>query len=96
MEENKYYIVRGQYSGVFAGFISKRNGREVTLNNVRRLWYWEGAQTISQLASSGTMKADECKFSVPIQEMTVLDAVEIDACTEIARISIQGVYEWKI
>lgn len=41
--ENKYYIIRGDRSGVFFGQIAGRNGQEVELRNVRKLWYWEGA-----------------------------------------------------
>ena len=42
----KKYIVRGDRSGVFFGEIKERNGREVTMTNVRRLWYWDGAASI--------------------------------------------------
>lgn len=41
--ENKHYIIRGDRSGVFFGQIAGRNGQEVELRNVRKLWYWEGA-----------------------------------------------------
>lgn len=44
------YIVRGKDSGVFFGEIAERNGQEVLMKNVRRLWYWDGAASISQLA----------------------------------------------
>lgn len=93
--ENKYYIVRGDRSGVFAGNIIERNGKEILMTNVRRLWYWDGANSISQLAQEGTMAPKECKFSVPVNEVLILDAIEIDTCTEIAEKSIKGVKEWK-
>ena len=48
--ENKYYIIRGDRSGVFFGQIAGRNGQEVELRNVRKLWYWEGACAVEQLA----------------------------------------------
>lgn len=35
--ENKYYIIRGDRSGVFFGQIAGRNGQEVELRNVRKL-----------------------------------------------------------
>lgn len=93
--ENKYYIVRGDRSGVFAGNIKERNGREVTMTNVRRLWYWDGASSISQLAQEGTTNPRDCKFSVTVDEILVLDAIEIDTCTKEAEKSIKGVSEWK-
>lgn len=95
MKEQKYYIVRGDRSGVFAGNIKERNGKEVLMENVRRLWYWDGANSISQLAQEGTKKPRDCKFSVTVDEVLVLDAIEIDTCTNEAEKSIKGVSEWK-
>lgn len=91
----KYYIVRGDRSGVFAGNIKERNGKEVTMTNVRRLWYWDGANSISQLAQEGTNNPNNCKFSVAVDEVLILDAIEIDLCTEKAEQNIKGVKEWK-
>lgn len=91
----KYYIVRGDRSGVFAGNIKERNGREVTITDVRRLWYWAGACSISQLALDGTAKPEDCKFTVTLDEITILDAIEIIPCTNKAEKSIRGVAEWK-
>ena len=92
----KYYIVRGDRSGVFAGNIKERNGREVTMSDVRRLWYWDGACSISQLALDGTTKPRDCKFTVALDEITLLDAIEIIPCTDKAEKSIRSVAEWKI
>lgn len=96
MENKEYYIVRGDKSGVFFGNIKERNGKEVLMNNVRRLWYWEGACTISQLAKEGTKSQENCKFTVTVDEILVLDAVEIDKCTDNAIKSILEVREWKV
>ena len=93
--ENQYYIVRGQNSGVFAGNIKERKGQEVTMTNVRRLWYWDGAASISQLAKEGTANPENCKFTVPVDEILVLDAIEIDKCSKKAEKSIKEVIEWK-
>lgn len=97
MENNtqNYYIVRGNRSGVFFGNIKERNGQEVTMTNVRRLWYWDGAASISQLAQEGTVRPHDCKFTVTVDEIQVLDAIEIDKCTEKAVANIKAVAEWK-
>lgn len=89
------YIVRGDRSGVFFGEIKERNGREVTMTNVRRLWYWDGAASISQLAQEGTVRPNNCKFTVTVDEVLVLDAIEIDKCSDKAIASIEAVAEWK-
>ena len=93
--KKKYFIVRGDRSGVFAGNIKKREGREVTMTNVRRLWYWDGACSISQLAKDGTAAPQNCKFTVSVDELLVLDAIEIILCTKKAEKSIKEVKEWK-
>lgn len=94
--EETYYIVRGDRSGVFFGNIAKRKGKEVTMHNVRRLWYWNGAASISQLAQEGTKLPEGCKFTVSVDEILILDAIEIDKCTSEAVKSISGVSAWRI
>lgn len=91
---DKYYIVRGDRSGVFAGEIIKRNGREVEMKNVRRLWYWDGACSLSELSINGTKKPDSCKFTIEVESIEILDVLEIIECTEKARKSIKEVKEW--
>lgn len=91
----KYVIVRGDRSGVFAGYLKEANGKEVTLLNSRRMWYWSGAASISQLAVDGVSKPTECKFPCEVSEMIVLDVIEIIPCTEKARLSIAGVRVWE-
>lgn len=88
-------IIRADRAGVFFGEIKKRNGSEIVMTNVRRLWYWSGACSISQLAVDGTSSPDECKFTVTVSEMTILGVIEIIPCTEKAIKSIEGVAEWK-
>lgn len=89
------YIVRCDRSGVFYGEVDKRDGREVTMRNARCLWYWSGAASLLQMAKEGVSRPRECKFTVSVDELTVLDAIEILPCTEMAVRSIEGVAEWR-
>ena len=93
--EGKYYIVRGDRSGVFAGEIESRNGREVIMKNVRRLWYWDGACSISELSVNGTARPKDCKFTIVVEKLEILDAIEIIECTKTAEDCIKEVKEWK-
>lgn len=88
-------IVRGDRSGVFFGTLAEKDGGEVKLEKCRRLWYWDGAASISQLATDGTKRPDECKFTVTVDSIMILDAIEIILCTPEAIASIEGVREWK-
>ena len=81
--------------GVFFGNIKDRKGDEITMTNVRRLWYWDGACSISQLAVDGTKKPDNCKFTIAVPEMIILGVIEIIPCSDFAVENIKGVKEWK-
>ena len=92
--DKQMYIVRGDRSGVFYGEIKERNSKEVTMTNCRRLWYWDGANSLSQLAQLGTCRASNCKFTVPVDEVLILDAIEILRCSEAAIKNIDEVPTW--
>ena len=92
---NEKYIIRGDRSGVFYGEIAERNGQEVKIRHARRLWYWDGAASTSQLALEGPMEPQNCKFTVTVDEITILDAIELIPCTEAAVKRIDGVKVWK-
>lgn len=92
----KKVIVRGDRSGVFFGTLKEKNGQEVVLGDCRRLWYWDGAASISQLAVDGTAKPANCKFTVVVDFISILDAIEIIPCTPKAIESIEGVHIWKL
>ena len=95
MKDNQFYIIRATEAGVFFGHIKERNGSEVVLTDCRRIWYWNGAASISQLAVEGVSQPRTCKFSVVVPEMTVLNVIEIIPCTDTAVKSISGVGVWR-
>jgi hypothetical protein len=91
-----YKIVRTYSAGVFAGYIESRNGQEVVMTNARRLWYWSGAASLSQLAKDGVKKPLECKFPAEVSRVELLQVIEILDCTEASRKSIAGVKVWEM
>lgn len=93
--EGDYVVVRTYSAGVHAGYLKERNGKEITLTNTRRLWYWKGAATLSQVAGEGITQPDECKFPAAIAEITLTEAIEVIPCTLKAKQIIEGVKEWK-
>ena len=92
--KGKKVIVRGDRSGVFFGTLAEKDGQEVKLEKCRRLWYWSGAASISQLAVDGTLNPRNCKFTVTVDEIEILDAIEIIPCTDKAIESIENVCVW--
>jgi hypothetical protein len=95
VSKKKYVIVRTYSAGVFAGTLVSRDGKEVQLADARRLWYWAGAASLSQLAVDGTSKPTECKFPIAVPSVTLTEAIEILDVTPKAETSIKGVPVWK-
>lgn len=93
---SNYVIVRGDRSGVFAGNLEKEDGREVTLKNVRRLWYWSGSASLSQLAVEGVKNPNSCKFPCEVTEIRIKDVIEVIPCTDQAQQSIKNVPIWQV
>lgn len=91
----KYSVIRGRGFGVFAGTLEAVEGEIVKLSNARRLWYWDGAASISQIAAEGVKNPGGCKFSVPVESIVLRNWIEIIPCTDHAATIIQGVKEWK-
>jgi len=90
----KTCVVRTYSAGVFIGLVKSRDGKEVILENARRLWYWDGAASLSQLANEGVSKPNNCKFPAPVPEILLTEAIEIIPATEAAVESIAAVKEW--
>lgn len=90
----KYCMVRTYSAGVFAGLVESLNGKEATLKDARRIWYWSGAATLSQLATDGTSNPKGCKFPVAVAEVYLPEVVEVIPITHKARLSIASVPVW--
>ncbi len=84
-------IVRSPTAGVFIGSLISQIERVVKLGNCRRLWYWDGAFTLSQMAVSGVSKPKTCKFSCVVDEHLILDACEVLQVTKKASDCIYAV-----
>lgn len=96
MKKTNYFIVRTDLAGVFFAKIKSRNGNEAVLTDCRKLFYWDGAAAIEQLANEGVKAPDNCKFTVAVKEMAVFGVIQIITCTKESITSIKAVKEWKI
>ena len=94
-EPKRYVIVRTYSAGVFAGTLESKNGKEVVLSNARRLWYWDGAASLSQLAMEGVSKPQNCKFPIEVAKVELTEVIEILDVTEAAKASIASVAVWR-
>lgn len=91
-------IIRTENAGVHYGELYSMDDttRKAVLKNARRLWYWSGAASLSQLALEGVKKQRDCRFTVALPEITVYEVIEIIPCSEQATKVINEVPEWKI
>ena len=95
MKNGDYIICRTYSAGVFAGTLVSKEGQEVVLSNARRLWYWDGAASLSELAVSGTKKPKNCKFPVEVPEVVLTQVIELIPVSEEAKASIASVKPWE-
>ena len=95
MKKGDYIICRTYSAGVFAGTLVSRKGQEVTLKQARRLWYWDGAASLSQLAMKGVKKPENCKFPCEVSSVVLLNAIELLPVTKQAKASIAQVAIWQ-
>ena len=89
-----YCIVRSYSAGVFAGYVKERNGKEAIVLKARRLWYWEGAASLSELAMHGIAAPEKCKFPCEVESVELTEVIEVIPATVKARESIEGVATW--
>lgn len=90
-----YCLVRTCSAGVFAGYFDRKiKGQEGTVFNARRIFYWDGANSLSELANEGVSKPQNCKFPAEVDEVDLKQIIEVLPCTEKARLSIASVKVW--
>ena len=65
------------------------------MKNVRQIWCWYGAAALPQLAAEGTSSPRDCKFTITLDELTVLDCIEYIPCSDKAVESLDSVKEWR-
>lgn len=69
-------LIRTESAGVHYGALNYVNGSTVRLKNARRIWRWDGAFTLNEIAVNGLEKPEGCKFSAPVSDIE-LDRIEI-------------------
>ena len=94
---NKKCIIRTNRAGVFFATLADFDAanRISTLKDCRRLWYWSGAASLSQLAVEGVKNPSGCKFTIVVPQMQVMEVIEIIQASEEAIKNIEGVLVWK-
>ena len=92
--EGTYIICRTAQAGVFAGTLHSLRGQVAELTNARRLWAWEGAASLSELAQRGTSRPQACRFPCPVDWVLLFEVIECLQVTPEARATIDAVPIW--
>ncbi len=92
-----YVIVRADKAGVFFGQLIKKENNEVTLSNCRKLFYWDGACAVEQIALDGIQESakSNCKFTVTVENVVINNYIQIIPCSEKSIESIKSILPWK-
>jgi len=90
----KICMVRTYSAGVFYGLLEKKVGKEGLVRNARRVWYWRGAASLSQLATEGTKNPSECKFPCAVDSVELSEIIETIPMSDKAIASLNGVPVW--
>ena len=88
-------VVRTRSSGVFFGRVDQYEAKEAIVKDARRLWYWNGAASLSQLACEGVKNPHDCKFPRAVESVFLTEVIEIIPATKEAEESISSVPVWE-
>lgn len=94
-KELQKVVIRTYSAGCFAAELVSRKGKEAVLNRCTRLWRWNGAASLSQLATEGVKNPSDCKFSVETNGHELTEVIEIIPMTKNAWDNIKAVTPWK-
>lgn len=71
----KRVLIRTYSAGVHFGELVRRDGKEVELTNARKIWSWQGANTLHEIALHGVSKGS--RVSEPVPSIVLTEAIEI-------------------
>lgn len=93
----KYCIIRTYSAGVHIGIVKDVNtkvggqGSDILLEEARRIWKWEGAFTLSEVAQNGVDKSSRIAIEIP--EIYICGVIEIIPISDKARKSFNLCHE---
>jgi len=85
---DKHCVVRTYTAGVHIGTVVAKNGSNVVLKDARRLWYWKGAFTLSEVATLG-IDSKKSRMACAVNVLELTEAVELIPTTQAARATFE-------
>jgi len=82
-------VVRTYSAGVHVGNVVDKDGDEVMLKDARRIWRWQGANTLHEIALRRVEKGS--RVSEPVPEIFLKGVIELIPATPEAIAKIESV-----
>ena len=74
-------IIRSYGAGVFLGYVAEQkselSGVNIILKQAKRIHYWDGACSLTQLALEGTKSPNNCRITEPVESQYIANVIEI-------------------
>lgn len=92
---NKNIIARINQAGVFHGRLDYIDESIIRLKDVRRIYQWNGALSVTDMAVNGITGG---KVTIPVSTVEFLTSniIELNECSDKATTAIVSVTPWKI
>jgi hypothetical protein len=79
----KFVVVRTENAGVHVGVVVARKGNEIVLRHASRIWQWQGANTLYELANCGADMHEFTRISQRALNFTlVIGVIEVIETTK--------------
>lgn len=95
-EGMQYCVVRTCSAGVHIGYVKsfgEKHPQHALLLKSRRLHYWDGACSLSQVAMDGVNDSSRIAMELPVIELT--DVIEVIPCSSKAADYFKAAKVWK-
>lgn len=92
MKTKQKFIVRCQNAGVFFGEVKSKTNTTITMTNVRKIHYWDGAAAVEEIAVNGVN--NNSRITLPIEIMELKDWIQILPCTKKSEEILNKIVSW--
>lgn len=96
VDNMRYCVVRTYSAGVHIGYVAEfgeKHPQHAKLLKSRRLHYWSGACSLSQVAMDGV--SSESRIAMEIPEIELTDVIEVIPCSTKTAEFFQKAKAWK-
>ena len=91
--KGKICVVRSNMAGVFFGEVVEIEGSQVLIKKARKIWRWNGANTVEDISQTGVLASS--KVTVMVDSVLIEKFEQIIPCTEFAITNLNSQQVWK-